>query len=61
MIGRNQWPDFVPRMPTVLSQYFEACMALGKRLLKVFAVALKVNPEYFTAAIEHTISRGSIL
>ena len=61
MIGRNQWPDFVPRMPTVLNQYFEACIALGKRLLKVFAIALEVNPEYFTAAFEHTISRGSIL
>ena len=36
-------------------------MELGKKLLRVFAVALEIDREYFTNAFEHTLTRGSIL
>jgi isopenicillin N synthase-like dioxygenase len=61
MLGPNRWPDFVPRMPAVLNAYFEACVALGLRLLKVFAVALEIDPGYFTSAFARTVTRGSVL
>jgi len=61
LIGRNRWPDFVPGMPSILNRYFEACVGLGEKLLKVFAAALEVDPDYFTSAFERTVSRGSIL
>ena len=61
MIGRNQWPQSPPGMSSILNEYFEACVELGKKLLRVFAVALEIEPEYFTNAFEHTLTRGSIL
>jgi isopenicillin N synthase-like dioxygenase len=61
MIGKNRWPVFVPRMPQVLNDYFEICVDLGKSLLRVFAQALEVNPEYFTDGFDFTVSRGSTL
>jgi isopenicillin N synthase-like dioxygenase len=61
MLGPNQWPASVPQMPQVLNAYFEACIDLGKSLLRVFAVALEMDPEYFTYQFESTISRGSAL
>jgi isopenicillin N synthase-like dioxygenase len=61
MLGRNQWPAFIPRMPGVLNDYFERCVALGQSLLRVFAAALDVDAEYFTGAFDRTISRGSSL
>ena len=61
MIGANRWPAFVPRMPEVLNAYFEACVDLGQRLLRIFALALDVDPDYFTGSFARTISRGSIL
>lgn len=61
MIGRNQWPQSLPHMSWALNAYFEECVELGKALLRVFAVALEVEPEYFTGAFEQTVTRGSIL
>jgi isopenicillin N synthase-like dioxygenase len=61
MVGRNQWPAFVPRMPQILNTYFESCINLGQSLLRVFAVALDVIPEYFLGSFDFTISRGSTL
>src|SRR6202035_3671862 len=28
LVGSNQWPQFVPRMPQVLNAYFERCVDL---------------------------------
>jgi len=61
LIGGNQWPAFVPRMPRVLNAYFERCLALGQSLLRVFAVTLDVDPEFFAGSFDFTISRGSTL
>jgi isopenicillin N synthase-like dioxygenase len=61
LVGSNQWPQFVPRMPQVLNAYFERCVDLGQSLLRVFAVALDADPEYFADSFDCTISRGSTL
>lgn len=61
MIGRNQWPTSLPQMPAVLNAYLEQCVGLGTMLLRVFAVSLEVDPDYFIRTFEHTVTRGSIL
>jgi isopenicillin N synthase-like dioxygenase len=61
MIGPNQWPAAVPQMPQALNEYLEACVDLGKSLLRIFAMALDRDQEYFTGRFEATISRGSAL
>lgn len=61
LMGPNQWPDFPPAMQPALSAYFEACIALGRRLLRLFALALDIEPDYFSHGFERTMSRGSTL
>ena len=61
LIGPNQWPVFLPEMKTVLNQYFEACLAVGRQILEAFAMAMEIEREYFSACFDKTISRGSTL
>lgn len=61
LIGMNQWPAFVPRMKHVLNAYFEQCVDLGRSLLRVFAVTLDADPQFFSGSFDFTISRGSTL
>ena len=61
LIGPNQWPDVVADMPEVFNRYFETCVELGRELLRVFALALDVDTEYFAGRFDHTMARGSAL
>lgn len=61
LMGPNQWPDFLPEMKRVFTAYFEACIELGRRLLTTFALSFNVDPDYFTAHFDRTMSRGSSL
>lgn len=61
LLGPNRWPPFLPEMRRVLAAYFEACVELGRRLLNAFAVSFDVEPDYFTARFDHTLSRGSTI
>lgn len=60
-IPPNQWPNFVPAMPTVLAAYFAAVHAVGWRLMRAFAAGLGVAPETFVRSIDHPTSRGSLV
>lgn len=60
-IPPNQWPDFVPEMRKVLTDFFSAGNAVGWLLLRAVAVALDLNPESFVRTIDRPISRGSII
>jgi isopenicillin N synthase-like dioxygenase len=61
LIGPNQWPDFLPGMKPVLNAYFEACVAVGRRILGAFAIAMEIEREYFSACFDRCIARGSTL
>jgi isopenicillin N synthase-like dioxygenase len=61
LIGPNQWPAFLPEMKTVLNEYFEACVAVGRRILGAFAIAMEIEREYFSACFDKCIARGSAL
>lgn len=61
LIGPNQWPAFLPEMQTVLNDYFEACVAVGRRILRAFAIAMEIEREYFSACFDRCIARGSAL
>jgi len=45
--GPNRWPADAPWLRTASEAYFEEAMALGKRLLKVFAVSLDMPQDFF--------------
>jgi isopenicillin N synthase-like dioxygenase len=61
LIGPNQWPAFLPEMKPVLNAYFEACVAVGRRVLRAFALAMEIDQEYFAASFDKCIARGSAL
>lgn len=45
--GPNRWPPEYPWLREACEAYFEQVMALGKRLLKVFAVSLGMEERFF--------------
>ncbi|HEX4504368.1 MAG TPA: 2-oxoglutarate and iron-dependent oxygenase domain-containing protein [Alphaproteobacteria bacterium] len=45
--GPNRWPAGHPWLRAVTEPYFHATMALGRRLLGIFAVSLDLDREYF--------------
>jgi isopenicillin N synthase-like dioxygenase len=61
LIGPNQWPAFLPEMKPVLTEYFEACVVVGRRILGAFAIAMEIEREYFSACFDKCIARGSTL
>lgn len=61
LIGPNQWPAFMPEMAPALNEYFEACVAVGRRILRAFALALELEKDYFAAGFDRCIARGSAL
>ena len=61
LIGANQWPECLPEMKSVLNEYFEACIVVGRRILGAFAIAMEIEREYFSACFDRCIARGSSL
>ena len=47
--GRNYWPDNLPGFREQAVAYFSTLNALGQRMLPVFAVALDMPPDHFSA------------
>lgn len=60
-IPPNQWPDFLPGMRKVLTDFFAAGNAVGWQLLRAVAAALDLDPQSFVRTIDRPISRGSII
>jgi isopenicillin N synthase-like dioxygenase len=46
--GPNRWPADHPWLQAAADPYFDATMALGRRMLEIFAVSLDLNRDYFT-------------
>jgi isopenicillin N synthase-like dioxygenase len=47
--GLNQWPDELPGFREAMLDYMTAMEALGRRMLPLFAAALDLPPDYFSA------------
>ncbi|MEJ8566137.1 isopenicillin N synthase family dioxygenase [Elongatibacter sediminis] len=61
LVGPNQWPEFLPDMKPVLNDYFEACVEVGRKILRAFALAMEIEPGYFSGNFDRCIARGSAL
>ncbi len=57
----NRWPDFLPEMHPVLTEFFDRGNQLGWDMLRVFASALGGPEDIFVRTIDRPISRGSII
>jgi isopenicillin N synthase-like dioxygenase len=60
-IPPNRWPDFLPEMRDVLTDFFAAGNKVGWSLMRAFAAGLDTDPDTFVRSIDRPISRGSIL
>lgn len=59
-LGPNQWPD-LPGFEAAITAWYDAGMALGRRLLRGFALALGQEPELFDAAVTKPPSQLRLL
>ena len=46
---RNPWPEGMPEFRRVVAEFFEATEDLGLRILPLYALALDLEPDFFTA------------
>jgi isopenicillin N synthase-like dioxygenase len=60
-IPPNRWPDFLPDMPDVLSNFFAVGSQVGWSLLRAFAAGMNIASDTFVCTNDRPISRGSIL
>jgi isopenicillin N synthase-like dioxygenase len=56
MLGPNVWPD-LPGFAEAVTQYYQAVLDVGQRLLLAFAVALKEDPDTFSRHATKTPSQ----
>ncbi|MEJ0071879.1 MAG: 2-oxoglutarate and iron-dependent oxygenase domain-containing protein [Pseudomonadota bacterium] len=47
LYGPNQWPADLPGFRAPVERYFDAVRALGMRLLRVFAISLDLEADFF--------------
>lgn len=50
--GPNLWPDNMPEFRHSVYAYYEAMRVLGRRLFRLFALALDLDAEYFDEKID---------
>jgi len=59
--GPNRWPDARPELVQALTDYLDAVMASGTKLLRAFAVGLAQPTEYYESRYRRALARGSII
>lgn len=52
----NLWPAALPGLQPTWSEYYRAMLALGSRLMSLFAVGLRLPGDYFDASIDRSPS-----
>jgi isopenicillin N synthase-like dioxygenase len=57
----NIWPDAVPGLEDVLKTYYRAVEAFNERLLRVFAAALDLEPDFFADKFDRHASTVRLL
>jgi isopenicillin N synthase-like dioxygenase len=61
LMGPNQWPATMPELAPVLTEYSDAVMDCGRRLLRGFAVSLGLDAEFFRPLFAKPLARCSLI
>ncbi len=61
LLGPNVWPAEMPEFQTDIYRYFEEAMGLGKRLYRLFAMAIDMPEDYFEPLITKPCAQLRIL
>ena len=60
LLGRNEWPAYMPELREAVYPYFEAASACAETLLRGFALGGGKPADVFTRISELPVSRGSL-
>jgi isopenicillin N synthase-like dioxygenase len=60
LLGRNEWPAYMPALREALYPYFEAASACAETLLRGFALGAGKPADVFTRSSDLPITRGSL-
>jgi isopenicillin N synthase-like dioxygenase len=61
LMGPNQWPAALPELAPVLTEYSDAVMDCGRRLLRGFAVSLGLDADFFRPRFAKPLARCSLI
>ncbi|MBM3599582.1 MAG: isopenicillin N synthase family oxygenase [Alphaproteobacteria bacterium] len=61
LMGPNQWPADMPEFRAALTDYYEAMLACGNRLLLGMAASLDLPLDFFTSRFRKPLARGSLV
>lgn len=61
LMGPNRWPSEPVEMGPALSGYFERVLAVGRDLVRAFAVALGEEEGFFLQHFAHPLARGGVI
>jgi len=53
----NLWPDAPPGMGAVWTRYYAACDGLAGEMMRIFATALELAPDWFAPYIDRAVSQ----
>ena len=59
--GANQWPQGDPGFRAAADAYFAALCRLGERLMRGFAIALDLEPDFFADKIDRPLAQLRLL
>lgn len=59
--GANQWPKDAPAFRAAAEGYFAALRRLGERLMRGFAIALDLDPQFFDDKIDRPLAQLRLL
>ena len=60
LLGPNRWPPNLSSLATSVIPFFNAASACAEDLLRGFAIGVGLSPEFFIAARDRPVSRGSL-
>jgi len=61
LLGLNNWPDFMPALRPACNDFFTTMSACGHSLMRAFAVAMGLAPDFFLQSVQRPVSRGALV
>jgi isopenicillin N synthase-like dioxygenase len=61
MLGPNVWPAEIPTLRVAVTDYYDALLALGRRLMRAMALALDLEEGFFDRLIGKPVSQLRLL
>jgi len=61
LLGLNNWPGFMPELRLACNDFYAAMSACARSLMRAFAVAMDLPPDFFLKTVQRPVSRGSLI